>query len=229
MGREFTKNMFIMLLAIMIGVILITFFASDIMKRMELQQQQEQYQAEIEIIETEKIIIEEMSKNFTDHFFKSLGYLDLSREYRADGNTNFDFAASIWYPQKEYDLVIENCSQAMEKLFTAYENFLESKTFFADIEEFTTDEKYLSIINLYVDLCDAGANVSMLRYNASYYLKDIATKLRDFGESANVSELLVLYNTTIALYQGALGQYEAIIDEIEEEFGKFFNPIRETP
>ena len=36
MVKEFDRNMFIMLLAIMIGVVIITYFAADIMKNIEM-------------------------------------------------------------------------------------------------------------------------------------------------------------------------------------------------
>lgn len=214
-----------MLVSIMVGVIIITFFAADIMRRSEIEGLKE----DVETIKTEKQLIEEMSKNFTDHFFKSIGSLDLSREYRADGNTYFDFAASMWYPQENYEKVMENCTLSMEKHLLAYENFLNTRTFFNQTKAFTSEEKYLAIINLYMDLSQSGAKMSMLRYNASNYLYSIAENKSLYGNDVNVSELFDLFNETSQKYAQELGVYNEILDEIESEYGKFFNPIRETP
>lgn len=214
-----------MLVAIMVGVILITFFIADIMRRSEI----EGYQKEIVTINIEKQLIEARSKNFTDYFFKSIGSLDLSREYRADGNTYFDLAATLWYPQGEYEKIMENCTLSMETHMLAYENFLNTRTFFDDTKSFTSDEKYLAIIGLYMDLTLSCAKMSMLRYNASNILYFIAENLSLYGENDNVFILLELFNQTNALYDQEFEEYSDILDEIESEYGKFFNPIRETP
>ena len=67
MAREFNRNMFIMLFAVMIGVILITYFVADIARRSEI----EALTGEIETITTEKETFEARSINFTDYFMKS--------------------------------------------------------------------------------------------------------------------------------------------------------------
>lgn len=225
MVRIFDRNMFIMLVSIMIGVIVVTFFAADIMRRSEI----EGYQDEIQTITTEKQLIEELSKNFTDHFFKSIGSLDLSREYRADGNTYFDLAASLWYPQGEYEKVMQNCTFSMDNHLFAYENFLNTKVFFGQTGAFTSEEKYLTIIELYMSLSQSGAKMSMLRYNASKYLYSIAENKSLYGDNVNVSDLLDLFNLTNAEYMMEFAVYTQILDEIESEYGRFFNPVRETP
>jgi hypothetical protein len=217
--------MFIMLISIMIGVVLITFFVADIMRRSEI----EGYQEEIQTISTERQLFEQMSRNFTDHFFKSIGSLDLSREYRAEGNTYFDLAASLWYPQGEYEKVMQNCTFSMDSHMLAYQNFLNTRLFFNQTRAFTSEERYLSIINLYMDLSQSGAKMSMLRYNASSYLYSIAENMSLYGDDVNVSELLELFNMTNDEYVQELEVYNEIIEEIESEYGKFFNPVRETP
>ena len=60
MARELDRNMFIMLLSIMIAAIIITYFAADIVRR-----------SEIEKLTTEIETIEERNINFTDRFLKS--------------------------------------------------------------------------------------------------------------------------------------------------------------
>jgi hypothetical protein len=105
---------------------------------------------------------------------------------------------------------------------------LNTKTFFDEIRDFTSEEKYLSIIDLYMDLSESGAKMSMLRYNASWYLYCIAENLSR-GDAVNLSDLLSLFNQTNEKYNQELEIYNGILDEIESEYGKFFNPYRETP
>jgi len=49
----------------------------------------------------------------------------------------------------------------------------------------------------------------------------------------NTTELLEEFNTTLMqfedMYQGGAGQHQGIVDEIEEEYGDFFNPNRKIP
>lgn len=226
--RLFDRNMFIILLAIMIGVIIITFFVADIVRQTEFDVERKSYIQEIWNVTTEKNIFENKSKNFTDNFFKSLSSLDLSREYRAEANSYFDFAASIWFPQKDYLKTIENCTSAMESYIFSYENFLNTATFFNITNQYTDEEKYISIINLYIRLSDSGANISMIRYNCSKYLRNLAENLSLYGEDANISELLVLFNETNELYNQQIDGFNDLIDDIENEFFKYFNPNRET-
>ena len=63
MAREFNRNMFIMLLAIMIGAIIITFFIADIVNRSKLETLTTEYEAEITTISSK-------SENFTSYFLK---------------------------------------------------------------------------------------------------------------------------------------------------------------
>ena len=223
MAREFNRNMFIMLLAIMIGAIIITYFIADIIRRSEA----EIYEERIGVVISEKNIFENQSKNFTDRFIKSLGYLDVSREDRAEGNSYFDFAANIWYPNGQYQKVIDNCTLAMESYLIGNENFLNTKNFFNDALAYSFDVKYTNIINIYLNLSQSGANICLLRYNASLYLRNIAENLSLFGNETNVSVLLDLFNETNELYMVELGIYYELIEEIEDEYGKYFNPIRE--
>ena len=225
LARIFDRNMFIMLLSIMIGAIIITYFVADIARRSEI----ESYQEQIEDITTEKNVFENKSKNFTDHIFKSLGSLDFSREYRSSADSYYDVAALIWYPNGEYEKVIVNCTSAMEDYLLGYENFLNTKGFFNDTIKYSTDVKYTSIINIYKKLSHSGANICLLGYNASKLLISLAENLSLHGNDTNVSELLELYNESLLLLEQEFGFYMGLLDELEEEYAKFFNPVRETP
>ena len=143
-------------------------------------------------------------------------------------NSYFDFAASIWFPQKEYIKTIENCTSAMESYIFSFDNFLNTASFFDTTKNYTSEVKYSSIIDLYIGLSESGASISMIRYNASRYLRSIAENLSMYGEGTNVSNLLVLFNETNDLYDQEIGDYNDLIDEIENEFFKYFNPNRET-
>jgi hypothetical protein len=223
--RIFDRNMFIMLLSIMIGAIIITYFVADIARRSEI----ESYQELIQDITTEKNVFENKSKNFTDHIFKSLGSLDFSREYRSSADSYYDVAALIWYPNGEYEKVVVNCTSAMEDYLLGYENFLNTKSFFNDTIQYSTDVKYTSIINIYKKLSQSGANICLLGYNASKLLKELAENFSLYGNNTNVSALLELYNESLLLLEQGLGFYMDLLDELEEEYETYFNPVRETP
>ena len=223
--RIFDRNMFIMLVSIMIGAIIITYFVADIARRSEI----ESYQGQIENITTEKNIFENKSKNFTDHIFKSLGSLDFSREYRSSADSYYDVAALIWYPIGEYEKVIVNCTSAMEDYLLGYDNFLNTKGFFNGTLKYSTDVKYTSIINIYKKLSQSGANICLLGYNASKLLRSLAENLSLYGNDTNISGLLELYNETLLLLGQELGFYMGLLDDLEEEYATYFNPVRETP
>ena len=72
--------------------------------------------------------------------------------------------------------------------------------------------------------CSFGAS-----YEKAIGVRSIAENLSIYGDDANVSELLELFNETNDLYEQELGNYNEITEEIESEYGKYFNPIRETP
>ena len=225
LARIFDRNMFIMLVSIMIGAIVITYFVADIARRSEI----ESYQEQIEDISTEKNVFENKSKNFTDHIFKSLGSLDFSREYRSSADSYYDVAALIWYPIGEYEKVIVNCTSAMEDYLLGYDNFLNTKVFFNDTIKYSTDLKYNSIIDIYKSISQSGANICLLGYNASKLLKELAENFSLYGNDTNVSELLDLYNETLLFLGQELGFYMGLLDDLEEEYATYFNPVRETP
>ena len=69
MVKIFDRNMFVMFLSIMIGIIIITFFIADIKARSE---EEEKYTIQIGNIEQKNL-------NFTNFFMKSSVLLDQAR------------------------------------------------------------------------------------------------------------------------------------------------------
>ncbi len=233
MVKEFTRNMFVMLLAIMVGVIIITFFIGDIINRSKIDILTAEHNEEL-------ITIMGQSENFTSHFLKSSSVLDQAREDRAFGNYHFDLGL-LWYQsalsQKNSTLMdsykvrgINNCTNALPNYLNSYYNFLEAKDYFNETKAFISYEKYLTLLDLYVNLTDAGSRLTMLRYDASKYLMYLTENLT-FNPGANnvtylmnVSDLLMLFDQTMFAYGGVLDEFEEYQDEIDEY--EFFDEVR---
>ena len=116
MERKFTRNMFVMLLAIMVGAVIITYFAADIINQTTIETLTSQYQGDL-------TNVKDRSENFTSHFLKSSVVLDQAREDRSFGNYHFDLAF-LWYQSAlsernstlmdlYKDRGIDNCTNAM--------------------------------------------------------------------------------------------------------------------
>ena len=232
MAREFDKNMFVMLLAIMIGAIIITYFAADLISTGKLEDLTSQYEGEITSVKSE-------SENFTSSFIKSTVILDQAREDRAFGNYHFDLGL-IWYQSalaeknityyKIYkERGIDNCTSAMPNYYYSYLNFEDSKDYFNQTIAFAS-ENYLEVLNLYVKLTASGAKLTTLRYDASRYLLYLIENLtfdpinNNVTYLENVTELMVLFTGVMADYQEELDNYEGTQDEIDEY--EFFEEIR---
>jgi hypothetical protein len=228
MVREFTKNMFVMLLAIMIGVIIITYFVGDIVNR-----------SKIETLEGKITTVKIKSENFTSYFLKSSVVLDQAREDRALGNYHFDLAF-LWYQsalfEKNSSLMdlykergMDNCTYALPDYYNSYLNFEEAKNYFNETKLYT-EEKHLPIMELYINLTDSGSRLAMLRYNASIYLTYLTENLTFNFETnsviymENVTVLLDLFNKTLSAYQVELKIYDNIQNDIDEY--EFFDEIR---
>lgn len=235
MTRIFTRNMFIMLLSIMIGAIIITYFVADIQGRMK-----------IETITTEHIAeltnLQSQNEKFTAYFLYSLGLIDQAREDRAFGNHHFDLAL-IWYRSaltsdnnetlKLYkNWATENCTNAMPNYINSHNNFIESGKKFIETKTYTTHEKHSEIIDLYINLTASGTRLTMLRYNASMYLKQLTTNITFVIQNNtpsvmymfDVTELMGLFNSTMSMYLLELELFEEIQEEIDEY--PFFDEIR---
>lgn len=225
MGREFDKNIFVMLLAIMIGVIIITYFVADIVNRSKIETLTTQYEGEISTVKGK-------SENFTSHFLKSSVVLDQAREDRAFGNYHFDLAF-LWYQsalsERNSSLMdlykargVDNCTNAMPYYQNSHLNFEEAKKHFNGTKNFTSIEKYLTILDLYISLTSSGSRLTMLRYNASKYLMYLTENLTFNPDTnnvtylVNVSGLLMMFGETMEAYQEELENYEEIQDEIDE-------------
>lgn len=217
MAREFGRNMFIMLLAIMIGAIIITYFVADIINRSKIETLTTKHTEEIETIEVRNI-------NFTNHFIQSSVLLDTAREDRSYGDYHFDLAR-VFYAGGVYQKVIDNCTSAMENYLNSKDNFEISSGYFNETKSYTSYDKYLEILDLYVGLTKSGAKLSMLRYNASKYLKYLAENLSVGVEPVNISELLELFNETMEQYTQELVIYNGYKEAIDEY--QFFVEIRE--
>ena len=232
MARVFDRNIFIMLLSIMIGVCIITYFAADIKARSE---EGQKFTVEIASIEEKNI-------NFTNYFIKSSVILDQARENRAFGNYHFDLAF-LWYQsalsEKNNSTMnlfksrgIDNCTNAMPYYENSRLNFEEAKQFFIDTRSLTEYPTYTEVLDLYISLTDSGAKLTILRYNASLFLSYLTESLTFDAETNNVTyvgienitEMLMFFEETMAMYSVELEIFEEIKEEIDEY--EFFDEIR---
>lgn len=234
MVRVFDKNMFIMMFAIMIGIVIVTYFVADIVYQTQIDEINTEHSSEIKNIEANNI-------NFTSSFLESSVLLDSAREDRAFGNYHFDLA-QLFYTStlnennesrmNHYkNSSIDNCTKAMPNYLNSHENFLISATFFENTKGFTTYGNYLKLLSMYVNLTETGAKITLLRYNASIYLKRIVENITYVNGSGsfgiNMSDLLALFNNTMGMYGALIEDYEDIQEEIDEYDIKGFTTIRE--
>ncbi len=233
MERVFDRNMFIMAIAIMVGVVVVTYFVADIVHQSQIQSLNTEHTQEIETIEENNI-------NFTSSFLESSVLLDSAREDRAFGNYHFDIARLFYISalsennitdgQHYKNKSIENCSLAMPVYFTAHQNFKQASSFFDNTKKFTEYENYIQLLDLYVNLSSSGERLTLLRYNASNYLRMLAENITISNGSIgqeNVTALENLFNETLAMYDGELATYEEIQEDIDEYDIKGFSTIRE--
>ena len=232
MARLFDKNMFIILMAIMIGFIIITYFVADIVNQSKIDTLTTAHVSEVKAIE-------EMNINFTNNFLESSVLLDSAREYRAFGNYHFELA-SIFFnsalSEKNISIMelyknrtIDNCTEAMPKYNISNLNFKAASSFFDNTKKYTEYDGYLRLLDIYVNLTESGAKLTMLRYNASKYLKYLAeniTVINGIVALDNVSDLMDLFNETIEMYGGESDIYDIIEEELDEYDIEGFDPKR---
>jgi hypothetical protein len=225
MAREFTRNMFIMLISIMVGVVIITFFVGDIMNRSKIDTLTEQHSIEISDINSR-------NENFTNYFLQGAVKLDSAREVREVANYYFDFAL-FWFnnalANQSKNLTkqcIDNCTNAMQKYLGSHENFGKSKPYFEMAKNFTNNSRYLEVLGYYIGFAGAGQNITMLRYNASDYLRRAAENL-SFGNMEAVALLMENFTLIEQAYQGAQQEYQEFRYQIDGYI--FFSTIREIP
>jgi len=231
MQREFDRNMFIMLLSIMIGAIIITYFVADIVKRSQIEEIEEEHTQQI-------IDIEKKNVNFTGRFLDSLVSLNLAKDFRMDGEINYNIGYSFYKTilsetnevrfNKYKNSTLENFTGAMSNFWYSYLNFNSSIGNFAESKEYTTYDVYLGLGDLYINLSKAGARLALLRYNASIYLKNLSDLLifdnGTVGYKENISELMNNFNETLADYLTEEDTYSGLIDEID--LYELYKPLR---
>jgi len=234
MARLFDRNIFIMLMAIMIGFITITYFAADIVNQSKIDTLTTTHTSEMEAAE-------EMNINFTSSFLESSVLLDSAREYRAFGNYHFELASLFFtsaLSEKNISIMelyknrtIDNCTEAMPKYNISNLNFKTASSFFDNTKKYTEYDGYLELLDLYVNLTESGVRLTMLRYNASKYLRYLAENITVINGTAaldNVSDLMDLFNETIFMYDSESEVYDEYEEEIDEYDIEGFDPNRET-
>ena len=232
MARLFDRNMFIMLLAVMVGFITITYFIADVVNQSKMDTLTSAHITEMEAIE-------EMNINFTSSFLESSVLLDSAREYRAFGNYHFELASlfftsalsekNISTMELYKNRTIDNCTEAMPKYNISNLNFKTASSFFGNTKKYTEYGGYLKLLDLYVNLTESGARLTMLRYNASKYLRHLAENITVINGTAaldNVSDLMDLFNETIIMYGGESDIYDGYEEEIDEYDIEGFDPNR---
>ena len=223
-----------MLVSIMVGVIIVTYFVADIVNK-----------SKIETLTTEHIFeiqdVNSKNENFTDNFLQGSIMMDSAREVREVANLNFDFAlfwfnnalvnASVWFnnewvntTENLIERCIDNCSNAMIKYLTSHDKFGESKPYFVDAKSFTEHERYIEVLGYYVNFSHLGQTISLLRYNASKFIKQAAENL-SLEALENVTALMENFSMMEELYQTALEGYEEMKERIDDY--TFFDEIRE--
>jgi hypothetical protein len=234
MAKLLDRNMFIMLLAIMIGFITVTYFIADIVNQSKMDNLTTSHITEMESIE-------KMNINFTNNFLESSVLLDTAREHRAFGNYHFDLASlfftsalsesNISIMESYKNITIDNCTKAMPKYDISSLNFKTASSFFDNTKKYTEYGGYLKLLDLYINLTESGARLTMLRYNASEYLKYLTeniTVINGFAALDNVSDLMSLFNETVGMYGSELDIYEGYEEEIDEYDIEGFDPNRES-
>ncbi len=223
MVREFTRNMFVMLVAIMIGVIIITYFVGDIINRSKIETLNIEHDVKIQDLNSR-------NENFTNYYLQGSIMMDSAREVREVGNYHFDFAL-FWFNNALLNMstsfiqrCIDNCTFAMLNYISSYEKFGESKPYFENALGYTDNKKYGEALGYYINFSIAGQYITLLRYNASDYLRRAAENL-SFGNMDNVSLLMENFTLAEDLYTGGLQDYNDLKNQIDGYL--FFDPIRE--
>jgi len=223
MVREFTRNMFIMLVSIMVGVIVITYFVADIINRSKIETLNIEHVGEIQDLNSR-------NENFTNYYLQGSILMDSAREVREVGNYHFDFAL-FWFNNALINMstsliqnCINNCTFAMGNYISSYAKFGESKPYFEKALSYTDNDKYYEALGYYINFSMAGQYITLLRYNASDYLRRAAENL-SFGNMDNVTLLMENFTLTEDLYMDGLQEYNDLKNQIDNYL--FFDPIRE--
>ena len=223
LGKRFNRDMFIMLVSIMVGAIIITYFIADLQKETEFKTFEKTLKTEHQ---TEIGDINSRNENFTKNFLQGAIILDSARETREVGNYYFDLAAKIWYPEQEYQKVIDNCTEALSKYLTSNQKFLDSKPYYIAAKTFTDNPSYHGVIDYYVNFTDKGMEITQLRYDMTLYLKHAAENL-SLGFVDNATILMANFSELQSFYSEMLSEYDELKDYIDDYF--FFEEDRTKP
>lgn len=212
-----------MLVAIMIGVFIITYFVADIINRSKIETLTTVHVGEIKDINS-------MNENFTNYYLQGSITMDSAREMREVANYHFDFAL-FWYSnalvnatERSTQKCISNCTDAMNVYLASHQKFGDSKPYFEKAKTFTNKERYIEVLGYYISFAQSGENITSLRYNASDYLKRAAENL-SLGNMENVTMLMENFNLTEEMYSEQIQVYESQREQIDNYL--FFDEIRE--
>ena len=227
MARLFDKNMFIMLLAIMAGVILITFFIADIVNRSEIDDIKKEHEVEIDDINVK-------NEKFTSHFIDSTVGLDFARDHLATGDYHYDLAF-LWYYSalneknvSTLDLYkergIDNCTEALPYYLDSLGSFETAEDLFNQTKNYTSYYRYLEILDLYINLTKSGANLTMLKYDAIGKLNILIENIIFDEQTGNIT-----YKENMTELLDSLEDILELIEEVEEDYDKHQGAIDEYP
>ena len=233
MSREFDKNMFIMLLAIMIGVIIITYFAADIVKKAEIENISKEITSELNIKHSAEIKdISSDYENFTDYFLQGFTKINSAREIRSEGNYYFDFAL-FWYNNvltgtndSHVEKCIENCLDASNKYLLSNQRFAESRPYIVKAKNYTNDSSYLGLVDYFISFTRSGENITNLRYEASLFLMH-AVENHSAGNLENAALLMENFTIYEDMYNEQLSDYNTLENLIDDFV--FFEEDRTKP
>jgi hypothetical protein len=231
MVRIFDRNMFIMLSAIMVGVVIITYFVGDIVNRSKIETLTLEHATEITDLSSR-------NENFTDNFLQGSIKLDAAREKREVANYYFDLAM-LWYNtalvednETQFTIyqqgVIDNCSIAITNYQITFQGFDDAWPYFEEAKSFTDRDKYLEVLGFYTAFAQSGKNLSLLRISSCTYLTQIAENLTVYSDltiDENLTALISLFDESVTMYETELGAYEDLKGQIDDYI--FFDEIRE--
>jgi len=222
-----------MLLSVMIGIVIITYFIGDIVNRSKIEEIKKDYGVEITDINVK-------NEQFTSHFIESTVSLDQARDRLALGDYNYKLAF-LWYYSAlnennitDFNLFkirgVDNCSKAIPVYQKSAINFNLAESFFRDTKNYTSYYKYLEILDLYINLTKSGYNLTLLKEEACNYLQILIENLIIDEQTGNVTYLGNVSDTLRLLDEALL-----LIDDLEEGYERcqdyiddylFFDEIR---
>ena len=227
MARLFDRNMFIMLLAIMVGVVVITFFIADIVNRSAIDDIRKEHEVEIDDINVK-------NEQFTSHFIDSTVGLDFARDHLANGDYHYDLAFLWYYSSLNEKNVtnlelykergIDNCSEALPDYLNSLGSFETAEDLFKETRNYTSYYRYLEILDLYINLTKSGANLTILKYNAIGKLNILIDNIIFDEQTGNIT-----YKEDVSDILDSLAEDLELIKEEERKYDNCQSEIDEYP